>query len=96
MGSTYDIGDTVRLTVTYTNTGGNPIDPTTITFHKLTPDGTTSSQTTGITNPSSGTHYLDVVTTGKGLYEYRFSSTGTITQTAAGWFSVRANRASTG
>jgi hypothetical protein len=95
MGTTYDVGDTIRVTATYTDTGGVAIDPTTITFIKKTPDGAVTSQTTGITNPTSGSHYVDIVTTGQGLYEYVFTSTGNVVQRAQSWFSVRTNRAST-
>ena len=95
MGTTYDVGDTIRHTAAYTDTGGNPIDPTTITVRRKTPDGAVTAQTTGITNPTSGSHYVDTVTTSSGLYEITVSSTGNIVQTVQGWFSVRPSRATT-
>jgi hypothetical protein len=95
MGSTYDIGDTIRHTATYTDTGGNPIDPTTITVRRKTPDGAVSSFTTGIANPSTGVHTVDTVTTSSGLYEVVISSTGSVVQTGQAWFSVRPSRATT-
>lgn len=102
MASTYDLGDVVRITSTFTDTGGTRADPTTVYFAYETPDGTaysTSYSGAGIivqaTTPSTGVYYVDLTTTGRGLYEYRFTSTGVVTASGEGWFSVRARRVST-
>lgn len=102
MATTYDIGDVVRVSSTFTDTGGNRADPTTVYFAYETPDGTAYSTTyTGIgdivqaSTPSTGVFYYDITTTGLGQYEYRFSSTGLITASAESYFSVRGRRVTT-
>jgi len=105
MGSTYDIGDLVRVTGTFTDTGGTVADPTTVTFLYDTPNSTAPTIATrtstaagavnGITKASTGVYYYDVPTTGRGLYETRFTSTGTLTASEESWFSVRPRRVTT-
>jgi len=105
MPSTYDIGDLVRVTGTFTDTGGTVGDPTTVNFLYDTPTSTTpvsasrtstaTGEVNGITKLSTGVYYYDVPTTGRGLYETRFTSTGQLTASAESWFSVRPRRVTT-
>lgn len=106
MGSTYDIGDVVRITGTFTDTGGTYGDPTTVNFLYDTPDtagspttatrpGTSTGNVNGIVRASSGVFYYDILTTGEGLYEARFTSTGTLQTSGEAWFSVRPQRVTT-
>lgn len=105
MGSTYDIGDIVRVAGTFTDTGGTVADPTTVQFLYDTPTSTAAtgytrtSTSTGVVNSiyrdSTGVYHAYVTCTGQGLYETRFTSTGAVTASGEGWFSVRSRRVST-
>lgn len=95
MASTYDIGDTVRLRATYTDTGGTATNPTTVTFVWEDPSGNFSTRISGssnVMNPSVGTFHTDFITDEAGLWEYRVSSTGTIIASEEDYFIVRARR----
>ena len=102
MATTYDVGDIVRISSTFTDTGGTRADPTTVYFAYENPAGVSYSTTyTGVgdvikaSTPSTGVYYYDVSCTGQGQYEYRFTSTGLITASAEAYFSVRGRRVST-
>lgn len=105
MPSTYDQGDQVRITGTFTDTGGTVGDPTTVNFLYDTPTSTaptiatrTSTSTgavNGITKLSTGVYHYTVPTTGQGKYEARFTSTGTLAASGESWFSVRPQRVTT-
>jgi len=91
-----------------TSTGSTAgADPATVNFAYDTPtsvaattDQITTPTTIGsaslihtlTTTPSTGEFYVDITATGKGLYEYRWTSTGTIATSEEAWFSVRARR----
>ena len=105
MPSTYDVGDIVTITGTFTDTGGTVGDPTTVHFLYDTPTSTAPSTATrtststgavgGITKASTGVYTFPITTTGQGLYETRFTSTGALTASGESWFSVRSQRVST-
>ena len=105
MPSTYDIGDVVRVTGTFTDTGSNPANPTTVNLLYDTPTSTApttatrTSTSTGLVGDiyylSTGVYYYDILTTGAGLYESRFTSTGDITASGESWFNVRSRRVTT-
>ena len=97
MATTYDIGDCVRLTVTFLTVAGATADPSKTYLDIQTPDGaitysTYSAGTTAIIRSGVGDFYKDILTTGAGLYEYRWHSTGTVHTAQEGWFSVRTRR----
>ena len=105
MPSTYDIADIVRLTATFTDTGGSVADPTTVNFLYDTPTSvaaTTANRPStgintvnGIARVSTGVYHFEITTTGSGLYETRFTSTGVISASVESWFSVRPQRVTT-
>ena len=105
MASTHDIGDIVRITGTFTDPGGTNADPTTVQFLYDTPTSTAPTTATrtststgavgGITRASTGVYYVDITSTGRGLYEARFTSTGVIGASVESWFSVRPRRVTT-
>ena len=105
MGSTYDIGDVIRITGTFTDTGGVAGDPTSVTFLYDTPTSTapvvasrastSTGDVGGITRSSTGVYSYDITSTGRGLYEARFTSTGVLKASGETWFSVRPQRVST-
>ncbi len=108
MPSTYDIGDIVSQIGTFTDTGGTVGDPTTVKFAYTTPDSTAlstgnsftrTSTSTGavdsIEKQSTGVYLVNINATGSGLYETRFTSTGTLQASGESWFSVRPRRVAT-
>lgn len=104
MPSTYDVGDIVTVQATFTDTGGTVGDPTTVYFHYENPAGSVSTAgrtstaagpVNGITKVSTGIYTYDITCTGRGLYETRFFSTGTLQAAGESWFSVRPLRVST-
>ena len=105
MASTYDIGDVVRVAGTFTDTGSVVGDPTTVNFLFDTPTSTAPTTATRtstalglvgtIGRASTGVYYYDITSTGRGLYETRFTSTGTLAASGESWFSIRPRRVTT-
>lgn len=63
MASTYDRGDTVRLSATFRDDAGAFSDPTTVVLKVKKPDGTTSTFTYAlaqITKDSVGNYHKDI------------------------------------
>ena len=105
MPSTYDIGDVVSIFGTFTDTGGNLGDPSGVSFLYDTPTSTAPTTATrastalgvvgGISRVSTGLYQYDITATGRGLYETRFTSTGSLAASGESWFSVRPRRVTT-
>lgn len=77
---TYDIGDKVRLGITFEN-GDTPADPTTgPVFEIKTPDAVITTYTyptdSEIVRSSAGVFYFDFVITDSGNHFYRWSGEG--------------------
>lgn len=97
MANSYDLGDVVRLTATFTDTGGTPADPTAVTFTYGDPAGswTTETSTGSVLNPSTGVYTLDIYPDSAGVWSYKVNSTGTIQTAAESYIRVRHPRVST-
>lgn len=79
--SKYDVGDTVRLTAQYTDTGGDPTNPNVVRIIYRDPTGSEStalSGTTDMSNPTTGSFYTDLLITTPGTWRWRSESTGNI------------------
>jgi hypothetical protein len=79
--SKYHEGDVVTIEGQFTDTNGNPTDPSTVKVDVTTPDGTVTTYTyvtdVQITKPTTGTYRMNNDTTGKrGLWIYTWYSTG--------------------
>lgn len=85
--ATYDIGDEVRMTATFTDLDGNNADPTTVTCTVEDPDGTTSTPT--VQNPNVGVYYADISPDQAGKWWFRFDGTGALVAAEEGSFAVR-------
>lgn len=94
----YDIGDIIRVSSTFTDTGGSKADPGGVTFVFTAPDGTdtvagprtgTSTASLGIGRSTVGIYSYDIAPSSSGPHWYRFSSTGNITAMAEANFRVR-------
>lgn len=91
--NTYDIGDVVTITGTFT-VSGVPTDPTTVTLTITHPDGTTEAHTGtggGLTNPSIGTWKYNHSTTMAGVHAAQLVGTGAAASSEPDRFYVRAN-----
>lgn len=88
--NTYDIGDRVRITGTFTNTAGVVADPTTITISVRRRNGpiTTYTYPGTITKDSTGVFYADHDVTDEGVYDYRIVGTGAVVTAGEGSFGV--------
>jgi hypothetical protein len=86
---TYDIGDGIRITATFTNLSGGLADPTTIVFKLKAPSGTVTTPT--VTHLSTGVYYVDVIPNVKGSWLYRWEGTGAVAVAEEGKFLVRAS-----
>jgi hypothetical protein len=89
----YDVGDRVRLTVTFTNTAGTVTDPTTVTCqvklrYVIGATATTYTYPATITKDSTGVFHVDVTPTNEGIWDYRWVGTGTVIAAVEGAFNV--------
>lgn len=94
--NTYDIGDLVKISATFTDENGTATDPTTLEAAFKSPSGTISTFTYGtdpeVVRDSAGVYHLDISITESGRYDYRWSSTGTGQAAEEGYFEVRQQR----
>lgn len=78
--TTYDTGDVLRVTGTYTNAAGAFIDPAVVKFSVRTPAGTITTYTyltdAALVRASAGVYYLDVSFITAGRWMVRHFSTG--------------------
>ena len=93
----YDIGDTRRLTATFTDIAGVATDPSTVTFKIKRPDGTATTYVYGTdaqpVKASTGVYYVDYAITLAGRHAYRFEGTGAVATAESDEFYVRRNEA---
>lgn len=78
--NTYDKGDVVRLTGTFT-VDGVATDPTTVTLKVQEPDGTETTYTYAlatVTKVSTGVYRKDITIDESGYWYYRWEGTGTV------------------
>jgi hypothetical protein len=75
---TYDVGDRLRLRVTFTDLDGTPADPTTVECFLLSPSGIETSPTVTNDPTAVGAFYADVDITASGVWTYRFEGTGAV------------------
>jgi hypothetical protein len=86
--NTYDIGDYVRLSSTYT-IDNVPTNPTAVFVFVQHPNGVLDSYTTGdLTNSSTGTFHIDITVDASGRWDYRFTSSGTVIAADENFFIV--------
>jgi len=92
MANAYDVGDQIRCTGTVTNTAGSVVDPSALTFRYKRPSGSVTIYTYGtdaeLVRDSTGVYYVDITTTEKGTWSYRFASTSGAVAAGEGEFIV--------
>lgn len=77
----YQKGDLARCSAAFRNDAGALIDPTAVTFVFTTPAGVTTTYTYGVDSQlvkdSTGNYHVDLSASARGLWLYRWVSTGT-------------------
>ncbi len=77
MTDVYQIGETVRLTATITNSAGAAADPTTTLISIEKPDGTLIVDGAAMTNSAVGSYYYDyLIPASEGVYLVKIKATG--------------------
>lgn len=75
----YQRGQTVKLSVAFTDAAGAPANPTTVTCKVEEPDGTetiyTAASSPAIANPTTGTFTLTLTPDQSGMHTYRWTGT---------------------
>lgn len=92
--NTYDIGDVVRISNTFTQNAA-VIDPGTVSLKVVAPDASSVTYTYAgatVVKDSVGVYHVDVAIALSGTYLYRWVSTGTGAGAEESWFQVRARR----
>lgn len=93
MANTYDKGDLVRNTGTWTDAAGAAVDPTTVVFKYTDPGGVTMTLTYStdpeVVRSSTGIYYVDVSIDEVGRWITRWESTGTGQAAGEGEFYIR-------
>lgn len=77
----HDKGDLVRCSAAFTDSSGNALDPTTVTFKSKDPSGNVTTYVYGtdaeLVKDSVGNYHVDVDGDEAGSWWFRFESTGT-------------------
>lgn len=90
--ASYDLGDVIRETGTFTNAAGTATDPATVTFSFTDPAGTTTTYTyltdAQLVKSATGVYYVDITASLEGIYRWRWLSTGSGAASTEGQFAV--------
>lgn len=90
--TSYDLGDVVRVTGTWTDSGGTATDPGTIAFTYTDPNGTATTLTyvtdAAVVKLSTGVYYVDVTANLEGTWFWRWVSTVSGAAADEGQFAV--------
>lgn len=90
--ATFDKGDQIRITVTFTDTAtGLVADPTTVTIKHKDPSGNVTTETYpgNVTKSGTGVYYLDISIDETGRWRFRGEGTGNVEAAVEGSFGVR-------
>ena len=91
--STYDKGDLVRVTGTFTDSAGSATDPSVVICQYVDPSGNTVSKTyitdAEVVKDSTGVYHLDIDADEVGSWHYRWYATGTGQSAGENSFNVR-------
>lgn len=94
--ATYDIGDVVRCTGTFTDADGNAQDPSGVIFRVEDPSGNEMTYIYGtdaeVIKTATGIYYVDVTIDEAGYWHYRFEGTGTGASGGESYFTVRSSQ----
>lgn len=92
MPNTYDVGDLVRVTGTFTDSDGSAVDPTALKIYYKAPGGTITEKLYGtdtdVIKDSTGVYHLDIDINASGRWFYRFVGTGSAQAADEYWFNI--------
>ncbi len=90
MANAYLIGQTVRLSVAFTDADGAAADPGSLTFTLRAPSGASTTYTYGtdaaLVKDSTGNYHVDWAVSQEGIHWYSFAGTGLNAAVDEGWF----------
>ena len=92
MANTYDIGDQVRLSVTFATVAGTSADPTTVTVYVKSPVHTTAyvyGTDVEVIKATAGNYYIDITPDRAGFYVGRWVGTGALIAAEEHYIQVR-------
>ena len=93
MANTYDVGDQIRVTATFTNSTSTTTDPTAITCKHKDPGGTITSLVyitdAEVVRSTKGVFYTDVTLDETGTWYVRWAGTGACVAAAEHYWLVR-------
>jgi len=93
MNNVYDNGDVVRVFGTFTSTGGTPVNPTAVRAKYRPPGSTlvtlTYGASTRVVRSSTGNYYVDIEANARGVWRYRWDSSGVGKAAQEGQFIVK-------
>lgn len=93
MPNTYDVGDLVRVSGSFTDSDGTAVDPTTLTVYYKDPSGNVSELVNGtdtdVVKSATGNYYTDISIDEVGRWYYRFKGTGSAQAAGETFFLVR-------
>ena len=89
----YDIGDDVRVSITFTDEAGDPADPTTsVTLKFSDPSGNVTTWVSGVdaevVKDSTGVYHADIPASSAGTWAYSWIGVGTTDAMDDGQFIV--------
>jgi hypothetical protein len=90
----YDVGDSVRLDVDFTDLDGAAADPTAISLVIRNPKGVRATYTYAgghVTRTGTGAYYYDTTANEPGTWHYKWTGTGALVVGEQGRFEVRRN-----
>jgi len=90
--SARSVGDVQQISITVTHPTSGVSTGSDCRFLVKTPAAAVATYTTGgsgFASSTLGVYTMDITTTAAGDYEWRFESTGTVTSSTSGRFSVR-------
>jgi len=90
----YDIGDRLRVTCTFTNTAGTATDPTTVAITVREPDTTETTYTWAagqVTRSAAGVFYYEIDFDAAGTWVVYWKATGTVVAASEKQYYVHAS-----
>lgn len=90
--SAFSVGDVNQISITVTHPTSGVSTGSDCRYLVKTPTGTVTAYTTGgagFASSTAGVYTMNITTTEAGDYIWRFESTGTVTSSTSGRFSVR-------
>lgn len=96
MANIYDVGAKVRCSATFTDSAGDPADPTAVVFTFKDPSANETEYNYGVdaelVKDDTGDYHVDVVIDDSGRWWFRYEGTGAVVAAGESYFNVRASQ----